>query len=151
MVGAVVPELELERLRAEREPEDLVTEADAEHGHLAEEAGDGVGRAGDSSRVARPVGQEHPVGPAGEHVGGGGRGRHDLDVAAHPGEVAQDRRLDAEVVRDDVKRARLNVRELRELHEVHILIRILIRFLDRNGAGEIPSDHLRRLLHFLHK
>src|SRR6266550_5086880 len=46
MVGAVVPEPQLERLGAERAPEDLVTEADAEHGHLAEEAGDGVGRAG---------------------------------------------------------------------------------------------------------
>src|SRR2546423_1429833 len=40
---------------------------------------------------------------AGAQVGGGGRGRHDLDEAAHAGEVAQDRRLDAEVVRDDVE------------------------------------------------
>src|SRR5256886_333453 len=103
MVGAVVPEPKLERLRAEREPEDLVTEADAEHGNLAEEAGGGVGRAGDRSRVAGAIGQEHAVGPAGEHVGGGRRGRHDLDEAAYAGKVAQDRRLDAEVVRGDVE------------------------------------------------
>ena len=73
-------------------------------GHLAQEAGDGVGRAGDRGRVAGPVGEEHAVRATGEHVSGRGRRRHDLDEAAHGGEVAEDRRLDAEVVRDDVER-----------------------------------------------
>src|SRR5205823_1657780 len=49
VVGAVVAEPQLERLGAECEPEDLVSEADAEHRHLAEEAGDGAARTADSS------------------------------------------------------------------------------------------------------
>ena len=55
---------------------------------------------GTIGRVAGAVGQEHAVGRAGEHVGGRGRGGHDLD-GAERGEVAQDRALDAEVVGDD--------------------------------------------------
>ena len=47
-----------------------MAEADAEHRHLAHQAGDGVRRAGDRGRVAGAVRQEHPVGLAGEHVGG---------------------------------------------------------------------------------
>ena len=38
MVDAAVPELELEALAAEREPEDLVPETDAEDRHAADEA-----------------------------------------------------------------------------------------------------------------
>ena len=38
VVGAAVAELELEGLHAERLRQELVPEADAEHGHLAEQA-----------------------------------------------------------------------------------------------------------------
>ena len=65
---------------------------------------DRVGRTHDRGGIARTVREEHAVGRAGEHVGGGRRRRHDLDAAAGRDEVAQDRPLDAEVVGDDVER-----------------------------------------------
>ena len=45
-----------------------------------------AGQALDRGRVARAVGQEHPVGPAGQDVGGRRAGGHDLD-AGDAGEV----------------------------------------------------------------
>ncbi len=63
-----------------------------------------VGRALDGGRVAGAVRQEDAVGLAGEHVGRGRGRRHHLDVAPGADEVAQDRALDPEVVRDDAER-----------------------------------------------
>ncbi len=64
LVGPSVPELHLGRAPAEREPQQLVAEADAEHGQASQQAagrGDAVGRRGG---VARPVRQERAVEPA---------------------------------------------------------------------------------------
>ena len=88
----------------ERETEDLVTEADAEDGYLADEATHDLGRARHRRGIAGTVREEHAVGLAGEHVGRGRPGGHDLDVTPHADEVAQDRALDAEVVRDHPER-----------------------------------------------
>ena len=103
VVPAVVPEAQLERPRAEREAHDLVPEADPEHRHVAEQAPNDLDRARHCSRVAGAVREEHAVGLAGEHVGGGGRRGHDLDLAPRGHELVEDRALDAEVVRDHVE------------------------------------------------
>ena len=82
VVRAVVAERQLVGLRAEREPDDLVAEADAEHGHLAEQRRATASAAPvDRGRVTRPVREEHAVGLAGEDLGGGRRRRDDLDPA----------------------------------------------------------------------
>src|SRR5580765_3519734 len=38
--------------------------------------------------------------------------------------VSEDVRLDSEIVRDDMKGGRLDLRQRRELYEVHVLIRV---------------------------
>ncbi len=100
----MVPERELVRLGPERESHDLVTEADPEHRHLAEQRGHLGGRAFDGGRVTGTVREEHAVGVAAEHVGRRRRRRHHLDVATDAREVAQDRGLDPVVVGHDVER-----------------------------------------------
>ena len=104
MVRTVVPEQELPLLRAERQAQDLVAEADAEHRDLAAQLRDGVDRAVDRLGIAGTVRQEHAVGLAREDVGRRGRRRHDLDPAPGADEVPHDRALDAVVVRDDRER-----------------------------------------------
>ena len=104
VVGTVVAEPQLVGVAAEREPEDLVTEADAEQRDLADEPAHDLRHALHRGRVAGAVRQEDAVGIAGEDVGRGrGRGHH-LDVTPRADEVAQDRALDPEVVRDHAER-----------------------------------------------
>ena len=55
------PNLSLKVLEAERLRQELVPEADAEDGHLAEQALDGLDGVGDGGRVAGAVAQEHAV------------------------------------------------------------------------------------------
>ena len=98
VVGAAVPELELVRGEAQRLGEQLVPEADAEHGHFAEQPFDGLDRVAHRGRVARPVAEEHPVGLAFEDFSGAGLRRHHGDAEAAPGQVPQHRALDAVVV-----------------------------------------------------
>ena len=74
-------------------------------GNLTEEQADLADRVVDRGRVAGTVRQEDTVGLAGEHVGGERRRRNDLD-GRDLAEVAEDRRLDAEVVRDHTARSR---------------------------------------------
>src|SRR5207244_1353773 len=100
LVPPVVAELELERPPAEGEAHDLVPEADPEHGHLAEELGDDLARAGYGVGVAGAVREEDAVGTEGEDVAGGRGRRDDTDAAAGADQVAQDVELDAEVVGD---------------------------------------------------
>ena len=100
MVAAVVAERELVGRGAERRGQQLVPEADAEHRHAVDQAGDDLGGARDRRGVAGPVRQEHTVGASGEHLVRR-RGRRDHGDLAEPGQVAEDRALDPEVVRHD--------------------------------------------------
>ena len=100
VVGAVVTEAQLVGVEAERAPEDLVPEADAEQRHVAEQRAHVVGRVGDGRGVAGPVGEEHAVGIAGQHLRRGRVGGHDVDRAAVREQVGEDGALDAEVVGD---------------------------------------------------
>ena len=100
VVGAVVAERQLDRVGAEGAGEELVAEADPEHGHLAEQSGDRVDGVRHLGRVTGPVGEEDAVGTSGQHVGRRRGRRNHLDGAERR-EVAQDRALDAEVEGDD--------------------------------------------------
>ena len=62
LVAAVVAELELVGAAAEREPEDLVPEADAEDRHLAEQRARRSRRVRHGGGIAGAVGQEDAVG-----------------------------------------------------------------------------------------
>ena len=103
MVGAVMTLLHLKRARADRQPEHLVAETDAEDRNpRGEQALDRRHRiAAGLGGIARPIGKEHAVGLQREHVLGGGGRRHHRDRAAAIGEQAQNVALDAVVDRDD--------------------------------------------------
>ena len=63
MIRAAVAELQLERLAADGEAEDLVAEADAEHRHVRlHQLADVVDGVGERRRIAGAVAQEDAVG-----------------------------------------------------------------------------------------
>lgn len=101
-VDAAVTEHHLVGAPAQSPAEDLVAEADAEQRdagaqHLPGDLDDMVGH----RRIARPVGQEHPVGfEVGDLLEGGPGGQH-MAADAAPREVARGVGLDAEVDRRD--------------------------------------------------
>ena len=75
VVGAAVPEGELEGLEAHRPAQQLMAEADAHHGALADELAHRVDHVVERRRVARAVGEEDQVGVALQHLLGGGCAR----------------------------------------------------------------------------
>ncbi len=103
MVAPVVTEGQLERLAAQRPAEQLVSEADAEHGHLAEQCTDRVDRVPDHGGVAGAVAEEDPVRTTGHDVGSAGRRGHDID-GSECRQVTQHGGLDPEVEGDDPPR-----------------------------------------------
>ena len=107
MVGAAVAEGELVRLVAGREAEQLVAEADAEHGHAAEQLPHDLHLVGERLRVAGAVREQDGV--VGEQLLRIDRVREDGDVRAGAGEAAQDRALAAVVEDGDPERARVAV------------------------------------------
>ena len=113
VIGAVVTEPQLVGAAAERETEDLVTEADAEHRHLAHERLHDLGSARHRGGIAGAVREEHAVGSAGEDVGRGRARRDHLDVTAGADEMAQDRALDPVVVRHHPERSARVARGIR--------------------------------------
>ncbi|EIL99181.1 putative thioesterase [Rhodanobacter thiooxydans LCS2] len=137
VVGAVVAELHLQRLAAQRQAHQLVAETDAEQRdlRLEELAGcrDGVvaGR-----RIAGAVGQEHAIGLHGEHLGGGRLRRHHGDLAALLGEQAQDVELGAEVVGDHLE----THRGLVERGAVEV-VRALLPHVRRGSADHLGQVH----------
>ena len=103
VVGAAVPERELEGLQAGRAREQLVAEADSEHRLADEQRADRVDDVVERRRVARPGHEEEPVGVAGQQLVGRRRAGVELELNATLYEVANDRALDARVERDDAK------------------------------------------------
>ena len=68
VVGAAVAERQLEGLEPDRAAEQLVAEADAEHGPLADQLADRVDDVVERRRVAGAVGEEDEVGIAVEDL-----------------------------------------------------------------------------------
>ncbi len=103
MVGAVVAEFQLVGFAAEGKAEDLMTEADAEDGHLADEVSDLSGLVLKRFRIARAIGKKDAGGTEGEDVFGGGIGRDNGYAGTDFDKMAEDVALDAVVVGDDVE------------------------------------------------
>jgi len=101
LVSAAVAEFEFEGAAAEGVGEDLVAEADAEEGFLAEDVPDDLVGVGEHLGIARPVGEEDAVRVAREGVRGRGRGRDHAGAESVLAEASQDVVLDAEIVGDD--------------------------------------------------
>jgi hypothetical protein len=104
MVCTAMAELHLHRLRAHRQPHQLVPEADAEQRHarideLARRVDRVVARLG----VAGAVGQQHAVRLQRQRLASRGLRRYYGDAAAALGQLAQDVILDAEIVGDHVE------------------------------------------------
>ncbi len=73
MIAPVVSELQLVGLRAQRQPQDLVTEADPEDRNLAEQPADGGHRSRERLGVARTVREEDTGRIHAEYLLGTGR------------------------------------------------------------------------------
>jgi hypothetical protein len=104
MVGAVVAELHLHRLRARGEPEELVAQADSEdRGAGADDLADRLDGVVARLRIPGAVGEEDAVGLQRQRIlRRRGRGKH-RDPAAALGQVAKDVVLHAVVERDHVE------------------------------------------------
>ena len=103
VVGAAVPERELEGLEADRPAQELVAEADAERRAPADEVAQRGDDVVERRRVAGAVGQEDRVGLAGQQVLGARAARVQLQPHATAQQVAHDRALDAGVDRHDAR------------------------------------------------
>src|SRR6266511_3706171 len=103
MIGAVVTELELLRLSAERQAENLVAEADAEDRRLADEPAHRLHEIGHGFGIARAVREEYPVRLPLEHGGGRRIRGHDLHSTPERGELTQDVALDSGVEGDHLE------------------------------------------------
>ncbi len=102
MVGAAVAEGQLEGLQADRPAEQLVAEADADDGPLADQLAHGVDDVVERRGVAGPVGEEDEVRIAREHLVGRGRARKQRQPAIPLAELPNDRELDPGVDADHV-------------------------------------------------
>ncbi len=117
MIRAAMPELQLERLSAERQTENLMTETDAEDRLVGlrqvARVLDGVV---DRRRIARAVAQENAVHARGEHLfRRRRRGKH-VHLTAVGHQAPEDVPLDAEVVRADAQRPlRMRLRRQRKI------------------------------------
>ena len=136
MVGATMAEGELVGAQARREREQLMAEADAEHGHAAEQVADRGGLGDERLRIARAV-REHDAVEGDERLGVDVV-REDGDRGAGSGELAQDRALGPVV--DD--------------RDADIALGEHVRRLGRDAAGErlpghrrLVANQLERLVH----
>ena len=109
MVGAMMALRHLDGPRADREPQELMAEADAEQGHLRlqERLDRRHGVFAGGRRVAGSVGEHDPVGLERQDVLGARRRRNHRHRAAAVVEQPQDIALGPVVDRDDVKARRL--------------------------------------------
>ncbi len=95
-------ELQLVGLAAHRQAEQLVAQADAEDGLLADQLADVGDLRLERLGIAGAVGEEDAVGIQRQHVFGGGERRDHGDAAARLHQAAQNVVLDAEIVGDHV-------------------------------------------------
>src|SRR3989454_2819536 len=146
MVSAVVTELELVCPASKREAKNLVSQADSEKRLPAQQVPDIPDRIVHCFRIPWSVGEEDPIRFQSEDIFSRRRRWHYGNTRAAAREISQDVGFDSEVVGDYMKRRGFKFSQPGKLDEVDVLVRILVRLLDRDLAGEIPPDHLRGLL-----
>ena len=146
MVRAAVPEWELERPVARREPEELVPETDAEHGRPSEEVADRLDLAFERLGISGAVREHDSV--EGRKLVGSRRVREDRHAGTCTREPAQDRALravvddrDARPVRlvEDVRLRRGDLRDERLSFHQRLLAHLLERCISREEL--LVRDH----------
>ena len=68
MIGTMMPELQFESLAAQRQPAQLVTEADAKNGHAAHQLSNIFDRVADGLRITGAIREEDAVRLEGENI-----------------------------------------------------------------------------------
>jgi hypothetical protein len=143
VVGAVVAELHLHRLRARGEPEQLVPEADAEGGNArAHDLADRLDRVLARLRIPGAIGEEHAVGLERHRFLRAGGGREHRHLAAALGEVPQDVVLHAVVVGDDAQ-ARFARRLVAGVQRPEAAVPV-VGLVDAHDPGEVLARHRGR-------
>ncbi len=103
MIGTMVAEFHLQRARAARQPEQLLSQADAEQRHpCLHQLPGGANGVIASRRVAGAVAEHDTVRRHCQRLVRRGCGRNDSDLATEIDELAQDIELGTEVVEDHV-------------------------------------------------
>ena len=110
MISSVMPEFQLERPAAKREPHDLMAEADSKDRFLAEQRTNIPDSVFEWLGIAGTIREKHTVGLQRQYVLRRCGCGNDGNLRAAPREISQNVRLDSEVVSNDVKRAGLDVR-----------------------------------------
>src|SRR6266540_2218966 len=90
VIAAAVSELQFEGLAAERTTENLLSETDAEDGHLANQAAHLSGLKFEGLRIAGTIGEEDAIGLESEHVLSRSHSGHNRDARADVHKAAQD-------------------------------------------------------------
>ena len=143
MIAAAMAELQLVRAPAERVPENLVAEADAERGHVGVHERlcvvDGIR---ERRRIAGAVAEEHAVWPGREDLAGRRTRRIDADVAAMRTEPPHDVPLHPVVIRGDFQPAACALFR-RDAELVGILGGPVKRFVRRHAAHKVGAFHFR--------
>src|SRR5208282_2342999 len=104
MIGAMMAEIELVSLAAQRQPDQLMTKADAEHRLLAQHARDGSVSIWQRRRITGSVRQENSVGVVRQYLLSARRRRDHLNPKAGRHQPAQNVELDSVVERDNRRR-----------------------------------------------
>src|SRR5262245_48406751 len=117
MIAAVMSELELVCLPTESQTQNLVSETNPEDGFSPEKTPHILDRIFERLRISGPVRQKNSVGLQIQNAFGGGRRRNYSYFRAAAREIAQDMRLDSEIVRHHVEGTRTGVGERRKLNE----------------------------------
>ena len=103
LVAAVMAEFQFEGIPAQRQPHDLVSEADPEHRDLAQKSADRFHGVRNRLRVSRPVGEEDPIRLYLQNPIRAGRRGDERDVETVGHQHPQDVLLDPEIDRDDFR------------------------------------------------
>ena len=149
VVGAVVAELELVGLAAERQADNLVPEADAEDRHAPGEFAHRFNRIRTRLGVARAVREKDAVGLEREHVLGRRERRHDRDPAADVHQPPQDVLLDTEIISGHMEARRRGLDAA--ARQLHARLRPLVALFGGDGPGEVEPDHRRQRARLRHQ
>src|SRR5438874_7171228 len=147
MVRAAMAEVELERVVPEREPEQLVAEADAEEGNLPEKTPDRLDLVGEHGGIAGPVRDQHRAGLRLDDRAGIPPAGDDVRLEPRVCEPLRDRALGTEVDDGDARPGadceRLLCADLaveRAAVDRRLGERTLTQFLDRRSAERAADD-----------
>src|SRR5215218_3904543 len=127
MVGAAVPERELEGVEPYRATEELMAEADPHDGPLAHHSAHRLDDVLERRRIAGTVGEEDEVRVAGEDILRAAAAGQQGETATPLAELPNDRELDPSI----------------DPHHVRAVARELDRCLRRHGAREVGAGHRR--------